>query len=1766
MACTHLTFIITLFLCAAASAQFPELRAGNTASATRLLTVPSTAKDTNQTTDERNDNVSAHKKGGMGTPCINDKDCSAAMGLVCTSSEGYLTSRCGCDREKPIFMNGSEGASKCVKPRSLRESCISDSECDFHSQSRKCINAVCKCKPPYVERDNQDCALRNPLGPEFLPVLVASVILLLALLVFAAAYRFRRPSQLTKEGETLRSPTSSVHGSSEAIPVEGGHSAAPSHSTKPPSTTPRHLSSTATNQHTNKISILDASEVHHSCIDTETDSINALLQGSDRFSEDLRKNVNKMPGPIAAIHRPREYPLKLVHAEEKVTVHIPHGRDMVPNDSVNSIGELANVSGLKQSVEVKKARPLPKEKQEGKECGHGAHVRDCVIHMGEEPDSTAGRNSNRPPLRDIHLLCAYENEKGETILKELSDHSFIVEAMKRMGEKSRKSERGEDTTTSSDDQPTSSLATKSTNGPYSPFASRRHASGSTNTRDDVKSTETFSKVEQIYNRDLIARKAGQEDVTLSNSTGESQVLFSNANGTDTQEKHSRREVIETSPKGLSHPRKLPRSVSSPDRLYSATTRFPTLTSPATTQREITPPPKSREMEARHSNKNMPRDTAREKTGNIECCGENDHAPLPSAGFNVESTHEGGRTEGSDSNHHKFIANMKPHTVYQLLQRTEEREGDVIEARRANDDIEQPAPKIGGQFVEDAMQKQGWSKGTDANVLPEKSEHSEQKGNFAAEADTTGQAAPQTGVPEKAVEQTSFHAARHPLVPNSDAGSKSSGVPTTIPPVSSASTDTRRTEMNAYGVPGPFTSPLSSSLNDNRPTREPPDTSDAQTASPALSSRHEITTRQVVKLEKALSRTRKPRASQSRALRKTQSFGLTQTTQNVSTEGPSEKKQDGSNPMTSESKIKNVILRGGENEALEIKTDCDKEILLASGTEGKASQIVHETRTIEEKIPRTSERGGQIPQVQNEKTTLKRKKAAKRTVSKSSSSHMGLAEHAEPKAQEYTALTEGAERDQLVDQAPPKGSLSHVSPAGHAKSEVPQEGTVTSVTQMATEVSSTQQESQSSSTDASHPTVGGIPRIYADKTNAQESSSTERQESQSSSHDDVGSTTSTSSKSHVNTESNAQEILDTAQQSSSHDVAKSAIEASSGARIDSNDKTQSERKENESRYKQDTTKQNPQTSSSNSLANEDESLDKQVPENLPDIHKADTQHAPVQEIPATDDIAAYSKAKTKTVAPVRVTPEQDIVCATTNDAVGQRYTEDPTQSVHKENVRELSIETPRTALINLISETDDPFLRSSVLTMMTTENSSEQPTALEDCSLPWNVLCPPGKPFHPPKPDGLPKPDFLSGLDIMSRQRHLSEESSSSAVNNASHYPSAAKGVLHERPATTVTATRKEVSEQNSPGAPVHTFEPCPSTSRSPGKELHSDATNRKIKRCDIARVIMMGNEHYLRERYSMPQESRPASTVLDETQYIVGCITDRGASHQTPDQPGKPSPSLTQSPSPGLSAAPRSTTPSAASLTPHEKPTKHGIREEFVEIVYDIQLNNEVVTDALRSINLDNKVEKPNNVGGDVTNIHRDERRESIKGVGDSESRVDRLPPSLRRLKHDMDNSQLEAAAALSTAGSSYEMTKRGAARGRSTMFYARRVRGVGQYTKSKCSHCNRWCRQRLDNPTPFLHNNRTDKTKSNARKIFTSRKNTGAAAPLSTAILEENQQVASHQRNYEAELSQVKGNESGYSATPRLQHHDWIFASGTHEEHHENEGYKEQTCSDDET
>ncbi|KAL3188627.1 hypothetical protein MRX96_022436 [Rhipicephalus microplus] len=140
----------------------------------------------------------AYRKGvgtagvGFGALCGPGESCSSSLGLACIQAE-HEEYRCGCGHETPVLINEG-GVKKCVRAKSMYESCVSHQECSYRTPNLQCVDFLCYCPLPYVLTESHKCL--EPSGPhnDMMFAIAPTAVLIAVLLLIGGAYTYRKVS------------------------------------------------------------------------------------------------------------------------------------------------------------------------------------------------------------------------------------------------------------------------------------------------------------------------------------------------------------------------------------------------------------------------------------------------------------------------------------------------------------------------------------------------------------------------------------------------------------------------------------------------------------------------------------------------------------------------------------------------------------------------------------------------------------------------------------------------------------------------------------------------------------------------------------------------------------------------------------------------------------------------------------------------------------------------------------------------------------------------------------------------------------------------------------------------------------------------------------------------------------------------------------------------------------------------------------------------------------------------------------------------------------------------------------------------------------------------------------------------------------------------------------------------------------------------------------------------------------------------------------
>ncbi|KAL1476244.1 hypothetical protein MTO96_036651 [Rhipicephalus appendiculatus] len=124
---------------------------------------------------------------GFGGACTHDAQC--ADGLACTRNEQQGVSRCLCSPARPIYIQHA-GIGKCVRAKSLYESCVSSAECSHDNPNVQCVDFLCYCPLPFVLTEDRRCLA--PPGYGQLAAVVTPIVMLSLTALLGIAYLYHR--------------------------------------------------------------------------------------------------------------------------------------------------------------------------------------------------------------------------------------------------------------------------------------------------------------------------------------------------------------------------------------------------------------------------------------------------------------------------------------------------------------------------------------------------------------------------------------------------------------------------------------------------------------------------------------------------------------------------------------------------------------------------------------------------------------------------------------------------------------------------------------------------------------------------------------------------------------------------------------------------------------------------------------------------------------------------------------------------------------------------------------------------------------------------------------------------------------------------------------------------------------------------------------------------------------------------------------------------------------------------------------------------------------------------------------------------------------------------------------------------------------------------------------------------------------------------------------------------------------------------------------
>ncbi|XP_064458349.1 uncharacterized protein LOC135368771 [Ornithodoros turicata] len=200
----HIQFLVCTVV---VGAQFPDFRVQDN-DRTDGTTASSTAHSNQQRSTE-----AATLNGGkhvFANPCSRDKDCSSDLGLACISIDVTTDKRCGCAKATPVYIKDSSGIQRCVRAKSMYESCVSNLECSYNSPNVLCVDFLCYCPLPYVLTENQRCLPPKTSHATLLFAVAPTMVLILTLLILGAAYSYQKYARDKRDRES----SSSQQGSS----------------------------------------------------------------------------------------------------------------------------------------------------------------------------------------------------------------------------------------------------------------------------------------------------------------------------------------------------------------------------------------------------------------------------------------------------------------------------------------------------------------------------------------------------------------------------------------------------------------------------------------------------------------------------------------------------------------------------------------------------------------------------------------------------------------------------------------------------------------------------------------------------------------------------------------------------------------------------------------------------------------------------------------------------------------------------------------------------------------------------------------------------------------------------------------------------------------------------------------------------------------------------------------------------------------------------------------------------------------------------------------------------------------------------------------------------------------------------------------------------------------------------------------------------------------------------------------------------------------
>ncbi|KAG0443950.1 hypothetical protein HPB47_014352 [Ixodes persulcatus] len=102
-------------------------------------------------------------------------------------------STCACSPETPVHVNDG-GHGKCVRAKSMYESCVSDQECSYGNPNVQCVDFLCYCPLPFEITDSQRCLPPVAIHNNLVFAIGPTGIMALALLMLGGVYTYQKKS------------------------------------------------------------------------------------------------------------------------------------------------------------------------------------------------------------------------------------------------------------------------------------------------------------------------------------------------------------------------------------------------------------------------------------------------------------------------------------------------------------------------------------------------------------------------------------------------------------------------------------------------------------------------------------------------------------------------------------------------------------------------------------------------------------------------------------------------------------------------------------------------------------------------------------------------------------------------------------------------------------------------------------------------------------------------------------------------------------------------------------------------------------------------------------------------------------------------------------------------------------------------------------------------------------------------------------------------------------------------------------------------------------------------------------------------------------------------------------------------------------------------------------------------------------------------------------------------------------------------------------